>query len=107
MTHSASAFSPPFGTMSMGTIFDHHQVILPSKLHNGIHIRHFSTQMNRDNSFCLRSDGSLGSFGIDTVGLFIHIDNDWNCSSTHDRSSSCLECVCRNKDFISPSDIHG
>src|SRR4030042_6254086 len=107
MTNGACTFSPPFGTVSMGTIFYHHQVILPGKLHNGIHIRHLSTQMNRDNGFCLRSDCSLCSFRIDTVCLFIHIDNDWNCTSAHDCSSSCLECVCRNKDFISPSDING
>src|SRR4030042_5515262 len=62
--------------------------------------------MNRDNGFCLRHDGCLGGFWIHTIGLIIHIYNYRNCSSTHDSSSCCLKSVCRNEDFISPSNVH-
>ena len=48
MTNGASALSTPLGTVRVRAILDHEQVMSLGNLHNGVHIGHLRTQMNRD-----------------------------------------------------------
>ena len=101
-THPAALV---FSTDSLTGIFDHKEVVLGSKFHNGIHIGGLSEKVNRDDRTGLGSDLFGGFDRVDVKGDRINVSKNRLGTGTDNSSHGGKESKRRGDDLIAGFDL--
>src|SRR6266853_960331 len=64
------------GAMSLAGVFDHGDAVLRSDFEDWAHISSLTEQVDRDDGFRSRGDGTLELSRIQSVGLFVDVHED-------------------------------
>src|SRR5690606_2659846 len=81
-------------------VFEYKEVVTTCNVHDLIHVARKTSEVNGNDGFRLRSDGSLDLGRIKIVGIRVNVDEHRDAVRFYNGASGRDKCVGRNNDLI-------